>query len=208
MDFAALQRTWQEQDGMARAGWPAVEGALGRIRRLERRLLVRDAIEVAAALLVAFAFGRMAWLAPLGWPFAAAALLALGVGGFFVVDRVRRRRRPPVGDVAAALRRSLADVEHQMRLLGNVTWWYLAPLGAAVLLVFGATLWGFRTEVPAEAWPVVRWFVAAVFAVVLALVAAFFWRVRAMNLRAVETELRPERDAIAAVLAELEAGAE
>jgi hypothetical protein len=206
MDFAALQRTWQEQDGMARAGWPAVEGALGRIRRLERRLLVRDAIEVAAALLVAFAFGRMAWLAPVAWPWATAAALSLAVGGFFVVDRLRRRRRPPAGDVAAALRRSLADVEHQMRLLGNVAWWYLAPLGIAGLLVAGASLWGLRAEVPAEIWPVVRWFVAAVFAFVLALAGAFFWWVRGMNLRAVETQLRPERDAIAAVLAELEAG--
>jgi hypothetical protein len=203
MDFAELQRTWREQNGMARAGAPAVEAALGRIRRLERRLLVRDAVEVVAAVGVAVVFGRMALLAPAGWPFLAAALLALGVGAFFVVDRLRRRHRPAAVDLRSAIARSLDDVEHQIRLLRNVTWWYLAPLSAAVLLVAGGTLWGVRAELPA-AWPAARWIVGGALAQVLALVAALFWAIRRMNLHAVENQLRPERDAIAAVLAELE----
>lgn len=207
MDFPELQRTWREQNGMARAGAPAVEAAVGRIRRLERRLLVRDAIEVVAAVGVAVVFGRMALLAPVGWPFLAAALLSLGVGGFFVVDRLRRRRRPAAADLRSALRRSLDDVEHQIRLLRRVTWWYLAPLSGAVLLVAGGTLWGVRAELPAAAWPAARWIVGGALALTLALVAAFFRAIRRMNLRAVENQLRPERDAIAAVLTELEGGA-
>ncbi|HKV52726.1 MAG TPA: hypothetical protein VJO52_16145 [Gemmatimonadaceae bacterium] len=89
--------------------------------------------------------------------------------------------------VADALRAELRRVNVQISLLESVGWWYVTPLaGGAVLLVVGSN--------PAS------WFSAA-YVLATALLA---WLIIALNMRAVQRDLRPKRDEIAALLAQLE----
>lgn len=210
MDFDALQQIWrdqpqQERQGGMQARTEAVDSIVTRVKRLERQILVRDAIEAATAAAMAGICVWMALLVPTGWPWIAAAILVLGVGGFLVVDRLRRRRGIGAAvDLRSALRHSLDDVERRMRLLRSVTSWYLAPLAAAILLILGGTVWDLRAEMPAEdswgAWTLV----SGTIAVTLLVVGLVFRLVRGVNLQAVECGLTPERNAIASILEDLD----
>jgi hypothetical protein len=175
-----------------------------RARRLDRRLLVRDAVETAAGLLVAVAMGRASWLAP-GWlpKVGAAAVVAAVV---YVVYRLLAARRRGAGAAAAGrpltdhLRREIAKVQAQIDLLRTVRTWYVLPLAA------GATLW-LATLVPAVGLPpgataVALLLAVAVSAVVFGIVG---WVVVRLNRRAVEADLLPYRRELEVLLAEAEA---
>jgi len=147
----------------------------------------------------------MASLVPTAWPWITAAMLVLGVGASFVTIRVQRRRgADAAADLRSALRRSLDDVDHQMHLLRNVTWWYITPLFTAVMFIVGGTLWDLRGEFPAAEWQRVRPIVWGTFAFAVVFVAGVFWVIRRINFRAVDRGLKPEREAIASVLEELD----
>jgi hypothetical protein len=86
-----------------------------------------------------------------------------------------RRRRPDPGlPLAQSLRAELDRIRAQERLLGSVAWWYLAPLGAGVILFMAGA-------------PVAPLFKVGYAAVV---VLFFGWLLR-LNLEAVRRDLRP-----------------
>jgi hypothetical protein len=211
MDFGTLQQIWARQpDGERTPTQEGVEmretisGVLRRARAMRRKVLVRDIVEVTAAVGGAACFVWVATVVPTGWPWVVAALLDLGVGGVFVVDRVgRRARRPEPSDVRASLQRSLDDVDHQMALLGSVGWWYVGPLALGAALILGGTAWDLPSAFPPDVWPRVRLFVWGTLAVALAITGAAFWFVWWLNRRAVERHLRPERARLVELLAEL-----
>jgi hypothetical protein len=93
MNFEQLQQTWQATVGQT-AG-PAVDTSLlqrvrGDARRFERAIIWRDGREVSASLLVAAAFGRIAWSANAegtpAWPAWLAAVLPLSITIFLLTN--------------------------------------------------------------------------------------------------------------------------
>ncbi len=211
MDFTTLQQIWARQpdDRRPREQEEAemqdtIARVLNRARAMRRRVLVRDIVEVTAAVGGAACFLWVATVVPTGWPWVAAALLELGVGGVFVADRIRRRARPPESsDVRASLQRSLDDVDHQMTLLGTVGWWYVGPLALGAALILGGTAWDVSRAFPPETWPRVRLFVWSTLAAGLAITGMAFWFVWWLNQRAVARHLRPQRERIVELLGEL-----
>lgn len=159
--------------------------------RFGRQLRWRDRIEVAACVVVAAVMIPAAFRGP--WLARAGAIVILA-GLVLVAFRLWHAQRlggPGANDpslsVADALRAELRRVNVQISLLESVAWWYVAPLmGGAVLLVAGSH--------PAS------WFTAG-YVLAAALIA---WLVIALNMRAVRRQLRPKRDELAALLAQLE----
>lgn len=214
MDFGTLQQIWarqpdsgctpehQEQEVEMQE---TITRVLGRARSTRRKVLFRDIVEVTAAVGGAVCFFWVATVVPTGWPWVAAALLDLGVGGVFVVDRIRRRAsRPAGGDLRSSLRRSLDDVDHQMALLGSVAWWYLLPLGIGGALILGGTAWDVRAALPPGAPPLARVLLWTTLGASGLVIAGVFWFIWWLNQRAVTRQLRPAREQIVALLAELD----
>ncbi len=144
MSFDELQLVWQQQRAaQTRTVFdPAVlRDVRAQSRAFTRAIFWRDVREVLASFLVAGVFGNVAWQAhregAVSWPAWWAAALGLGVGLCFLVDRwIMRRRAAPQGDnLRTELRRAIGEVQHQIWLLRNVAWWYLAPLALSTILL-------------------------------------------------------------------------
>ena len=175
---------------------------IARARRFDRKLLVRDAVEIVAGLFVVGVMGRASLLAP-GWlPKVGALGVLLSV--VYVAARLLGARRRGASAGAAAglplaerLRHEIEKVETQIELLSWVRRWYVLPLAA------GATFWMvtlvLATGLPAGAAAVGLLLVLLVCA---GLFAAVGWGVERLNRRAVEQVLVPYRNELAALLAE------
>ncbi len=157
-------------------------------RKLGRALLVSDIAEAAAGVLVSVALGFI-WRQQgvKGWPIAVAILLTLGVTAVFIRERVRAHRRRLGLDAPLLLKieADIAELRHRRRLILNVWWWYLTPLGAAITIVC-LTI--------ARQRPYVDWVFLSAYFVFCAVLFVGIW---AMNRRAVRKQLEPR-------LAELE----
>ena len=161
-------------------------------RKLEATLRTRDWSEFLAGMFVCAIQAKFWWKAgAAGWPMAFAILLVLTVSLFFVRERLRARALrlrsdAPLLDKIAA---DLAEMRHQRRLLSRVALWYLAPLGAS-MLIHGYVIIG-RTP----AWsPLHQPAVQLGFGLFFALVFGLVWVV---NRRTVRDRIEPR-------LAELE----
>lgn len=155
-------------------------------RKTAKTLLVRDCLEASAGLLVCAVFALMWWTqGRAGWPIGVAMLLVLGVTGFFLRERVRAHRARLGADapLLEKLKADLAELRHQRRLLLGIWMWYLAPLGAAIVI---ACLTIVRNR---PAWDISRdaRFLAGYFV----LCALLFIVVGVMNRRAVRQQLEP-----------------
>lgn len=161
-------------------------------RKSANALLVRDVLEASAGVVGCVALALL-WgkLGRAGWPIAGAMLLILGVTGFFVRERIRafRVRLGADAPLVAKLEGEIAELRHQRRLLLGIWKWYLAPIGAAIVIV---CLTIARSR---PAWDVSRsgLFLGAYFAFCLLLFIAIW----ALNRRAVRRRIEPR-------LAELE----
>lgn len=159
--------------------------------RFGRQLRWRDRGEVIACIVVAAvmipAAFRGPWLARTGAIVILAGLVLVAFRLWHAQWLGGRGATDPSLAVADALRAELRRVNVQISLLESVAWWYVTPLAAgAVLLVAGSH--------PAA------WFIAA-YVLATVLIA---WLVIALNMRAVRRDLRPKRDEITALLAQLE----
>jgi hypothetical protein len=145
MNFDELQKAWQSK-GHETQMTINTDLLLQEVRRNQRHfeatIFWRDAREIGVAMLLTGLFG---WWGIMGrnWPVLVMALACLGVGIFMLVDRVRQRRKQPAkaDPLKACVEASLVQVNHQIWLLKNVLWWYLLPLGASLLLIFGREMW-------------------------------------------------------------------
>lgn len=173
---------------------------LSEVRRNERSLRAvlfwRDVREVGISLLlVPVWLGMGAALAmPWTWYLTVPALLWIAI--FMLVDRWRHRRQVPApGDpLSQCVECSLAQVAHQIWLLRNVVWWYLLPIGLAILAFFAQTAW----QAPAgRGWP------GLTFATLAALVIIVFAAIYRLNQYAVRAELEPRQQELTALLASL-----
>jgi hypothetical protein len=155
-------------------------------RKMSRGLFWRDVREAAAGVFVAGVFANIGWrMGRDGWPIAVAVLVLLGLSGFFVLERLRVRRRRLPADVSllAKIDAEIAEQRRQYVLLSQVGWWYLGPclLAAAI---FGGTI---LAHAPVPKAPLLL--AAAFTALVFALCG---WGVIAINRRVVRKVIQPQ----------------
>ncbi len=193
MSFDELQLAWQhDQDRKIVTPFDPV--ALARVqansRKFARQIFWRDVREVLASFLVAGVFGNIAWQAQLegatSWPSWIAAILPLLVGFYFLADRwIMRSRAVPQGNrLLLELDRAIRAVEHQVWLLRNVAWWYLAPLAlSTILLGVQITVFG------PEGTP--YWAKIAVWILIISTTAWMDRWIWQLNQNAVSSELEP-----------------
>lgn len=198
MDFDGTQQVWQSQEE------PTVtvhsEALLREVRRNERSFQVtvfwRDVREVLVAAVLAVMFLRTGIRAR-GWPWFVLAGSCLWIAVFMLIDRIRWKRKV-VGYGESLVQRigsSLEQVEHQIRLLASVLWWYILPPGLGILLVLGWEMW----HIERKSWPL-----ATAFGLTAGLCVAVFVFVWWLNQRAVRKELEPRRDELRELLASLQ----
>jgi hypothetical protein len=213
MEFEKLQKAWQEQGG----GPPLTIDPSLLLKLVQRNkqtfeLLVFwcDVREVGACIFVAILFtffGTRSWWGGLIWFWYVAALLALGVGTFMVVDRIRQRRQMPVfGEpLLACVECSLAQVNHQIWLLKNVLWWYLLPPIVGIALVVSQSCFVLAVQV---ADPDPRWFIVRTHLLVAGFCVVLYYGIYRLNQWVVRKELQPRKEELEALLASLKAGEE
>ena len=206
MSFDELQIAWQQQratQAKTDVNADTLRDVRAKSRAFTRTLFWRDVREVLASLLVAGVFGNIGWQAhqegAVSWPAWVAAASALGVGIYFLIDRwiMRRRAAPRGADLRTELNRAISEVEHQIWLLRNVLWWYLAPLALGpILLAVQITFYG-----PEEA---PFWSKVLLWIIVIGTtgwVDKWIWQ---LNQKAVDTELEPRRQKLESQLREFE----
>jgi hypothetical protein len=206
MDFSQIQQLWTQQPGPAPAGDDVrMDEMAARARRLSRRVRTRDYVELVTAAVMAAAFGGVATQTPVAWPWVAAAIITLGVGAVFVRERLRSKYTSAGGtDVRSGLELAIAEADHQIRLLGSVASWYLAPLGLVAALICIGVLLGVREAVGPDTWARGRAGLVGAFAVALVVTGGAFWLVWKLNLRAVNKTLLPYREELAVLRGQLE----
>jgi hypothetical protein len=159
-----------------------------RHRKMSRTLLVRDLTEASAGIFVAFVFGRVGWrMGRNGWPITITVLLALGVVGFFIKERLRARRLKvgPDAPILTKLQADLDELRHQRRLLLNIAYWYLAPILLS-MVIFGWTL-ARNSATPLSNDPVFL----SIYWTLVAFLNVAVW---VMNRRAVQKRINPRID--------------
>jgi hypothetical protein len=197
MNSDQLQRIWKTQ-GQLSVDYDAF---LNEVRRNQRALNAsvfwRDVREVGASICVV-AFFLFWGVADRAWPCFVAALSGIWVGSFMLVDRIRQKRKTPSpGEpLLACIESSVAQVKHQIWLLGNVFWWYLLPVAIGFVFVIGCYAWRIR-----QSW----WLSLTAVVVSLAFCAFACWIIYWMNQRAVEKELRPRQQELESLRGSLQA---
>lgn len=188
MNWDELKSTWERQP---LPEWHAPDlAALEREfatkqRSHARRFFWRDVNEMAASLLMAVVYGGIGWfMGPAGWPLALSVAAVLGLGGFFLRERLRVRRQQPAADATLLVRidAEMAEQRRQHRLLSNVAVWYLGPCLFAGLILAGTVL-AHGSKAPA-----VRGVAAAAFVVVFIFT---YWAVMWVNRIAVRKVIEP-----------------
>lgn len=154
MDFESLEKAWKsEGDGpdIESQHW---EKIMTEDKRLHRKIIWRDRIETAVAVLMfpfflffgGFMFANGLIIAGLGCLWLCACLVYIPLK----LRRARQLTKQSNMDLGMDdyLHKERAAMVAQYELISGVFWWYLLPLGAGVLMVFAGirglslpTLW-------------------------------------------------------------------
>jgi hypothetical protein len=194
-----LQQAWQAQAAPARLTLDA-DRLLAEVRRNHRALdaviFWRDVREVGVSVLLIPVWILMGVCLALPFTWYLTVPVLVWIAGFLLMDRLRHRPPPAAAaePIVQCLRTSLAEVEHQIRLLGSVLWWYLLPPGVSTFLFLGDVAW--RTGGG-------RW-AAVPLAGAVALVGLVFLGIYRLNQAAVRAELEPRRQELLTLLADLQ----
>lgn len=187
---------WDDLDGIWRGQEPP-KGAEADVSELARTFEVRhrrQAVSVAvshtaeagAGVFVAIMMVPLAWhVGPFGWLIWLAVALILGVSAFFVSERLRTRRAHvgPEASILAQIDSDIAALRRRRRFVHNIVLWHLAPIGAAMALVFTALV------LHAPAWnPLREPIVILGFSAFFTTALVFAW---AINRRAMRKQIEP-----------------
>jgi hypothetical protein len=198
MNFETWQKAWQSQATGTKVVINA-EVLLKEVRRNQQHfrttIFWRDAREVGVAFLLTLFFSYHG-LRHQDWTDGLIALACFGVGAFMVVDRLLQRRKQPVANdtLKTCIESSLLQVRHQIWLLKNVLWWYLLPLGAALVIAISYSNWHAQQSVFDA---VISWGVG------LLVIALVYWGIYWLNQFAVRTSLEPRRQELETLLTSL-----
>lgn len=119
------------------------------------------------------------------------------VAGFILLDRKRNPQRAsePGEPLVFYVNESLTQVEHQIRLLRNVFWWYLLPFGLPCMAFFLDTAWATSSD----------WLEFVLFGGFLNLfLVVMYWGVYRLNQSAVRGHLEPRRQDLVKLVQSLE----
>jgi hypothetical protein len=108
-------------------------------RHFENTIFWRDIREAGIGLLLVAVFLYFGIKSGL-WPLYLLAILCLWVSVFIVVDRILQKRRQPCpsDSLFGFVNSSLDQINHQIWLLRNVLWWYVAPIGVGLIIWFSS----------------------------------------------------------------------
>ncbi len=203
MKLDDLQKAWQKQEDkmILIVDWGAVEkNAQERQRKFNRSIFWRDVREVGLCFLFGGLFLHKAMAANgnvHAWLFAAITVLVFSIALFMLLDRRHCKRSiAQFGDsVSEQMKCALYEVNHQIVLLRNVLWWYIAPFFMALVLwtIEMELLYakdGWQHIVPKLIWPM------SFFLVVF---GGVYW----LNQYAVRTDLLPRKEVLEAELESL-----
>jgi len=192
--FTAVWSQQQVEGDFARGDQDTIEQVRLRMRTLQRKTLWRDALETAAAVLVAVVFGSAARYGGVLTQVGAAVVIAAAAVTVIVLHTVRRRDvREIDANVKQRLQGELQAVERQIKLLRNVLYWCVGPLLVGGLM-FGIGLTR-SVQAPAGVDPVIFLALATILQVVLLVGcgATICW----LNRVAVRERLEPLRRELA-----------
>lgn len=195
-----FKQAWQTPSSQTRLTIDA-DLLLQEVRRNDRNfsdtIFWRDVREVGVGLVMIPIWLYMGVQMALPWTWYLTVPGLVWIVVFLLVDR-RRHRQPPAGPNESLRERvesSLAQVEHQIWLLRNICWWYLAPLFVPMLAFFGQVGWTVRDG---GWWTVLATFLMVGFA---STVMAAVYR---LNQHAVRSSLEPRRQELKTLLASLQ----
>ncbi|MEZ6138713.1 MAG: serine hydrolase domain-containing protein [Pirellulaceae bacterium] len=157
----------------------------------------RDVREVGAALVLIPIWIVMGIGSSSPWTWYLAIPAYLWIAGFILVDRRRHPQLPndPSEPLAVNLRKSLAQVEHQIWLLLNVFWWYLLPCCIAAAAYFIHVGWNTTG----------RWWGAILTSLIPGVFVYFvYFCVYRLNRTAVKKQLEPRRNDLQRLIDQLE----
>jgi hypothetical protein len=134
-----LQDLWCSQPTRIAKGEDMLAEVIERTRTFDRRIAVRNALEIAASFLVIVAFAAMAVRAVSGLERLGMAIVA--ATGVWIAWYVWRKGTGPSApdrnvDFEAYQRELIKNYDHQIRLLKNVKYWYLAPPYAGIVIAW------------------------------------------------------------------------
>lgn len=200
MNDDPLQQAWQSQPAEA-PSVDNVDAMLIQLRqqqdKFQKQIFWRDFREVGTGIIlipVWIVMGVQGSL-PVTWYLAVPAML--WIAGYMLYQRraTRHLELQPGASLRDSLATSIAQLDHQIRLLRTIFWWYLLPILIALVAFFGQCLWQDRHGGPMS-------FVA--FGLVMTICATVFVGVYWINQSAVRRGLQPRRDALAVQLASLD----
>jgi hypothetical protein len=196
MDPDDLKQAWRDQHPAAIDAGPLLEQVRRDRRSFAAAIVWRDLREVGVALLMIPLWLYLETRDALPWTWHLSIPVLLWVAGYLVADRIRHRKPSPGPDepLRRVVEGSLAEVDHQIRLLRTVRWWYLLPLAIAMLAFFGQNAW---RERGGGWWTVLS--VSMVSSFALGVLAFVDW----LNRHAIRAELEPRRKELEAILANL-----
>lgn len=153
------------------------------VMQSRRSIDMRDVRETVACVIVfvvfwPIVFSGMPWLTRFGALFSCVAATSIALSLHF---GRRRHRVLPELSVQEFLKAEIAHLDYQVRLLRNVSWWYLAPIAIGYLCF----VWGLM--------PVSEAFVASLSYFVLDRV--IFW----FSQRAIRNQLLPQKEELVRV---------
>ncbi|HUT30706.1 MAG TPA: hypothetical protein VMX13_13005 [Sedimentisphaerales bacterium] len=188
MTFDELKKTWQSQQTGFKLTIDS-DMLLKEVKRNKKHfasaIFWRDVREAGLCVILSIFFLYVGIRLAL-WPLFLLAALILGVGLFLVVDRAFQKRKAPKSteSLGGCIEDALAQVNHQIRLLKSVLWWYLLPpgIGMTISCVYLAYLLR-RAPTWCLLIPVASFIVMTI----------VLWRVYHLNQCAVRKELLPRR---------------
>ena len=173
---------------------------LEKIRRDQKNLTAtlfwRDVREVGTSLLLFPVWLFMGITLRLPWTWYLTVPALMWIAGYLLVDRMRHKRRPPELDESLrhCVECSLAEVEHQIKLLRGVLWWYLMPIAIAMMAFFVHVAWEGRAG---------GWWMAIALAMVVAIGTSVLGFAYWLNQYAVRSNLVPQREELQMLLSSL-----
>ncbi len=193
MKFEDLKSVWNSEDNERLFAFD--ESALlkqleTKRSKIDRKLFWRDSLEIGIGAIIILYWLWKAIYPTIAhdnsllsnWNYFASAAIIGAVLSVFIIGRKRQSRREEEFDesISGTLRKFISQIDYQITLLRNVVWWYLLPIGLAIVLMVNTGAYGLKT-------PTQRW---VYFGICIVLFAVIYW----LNQRAVRTHLIPEKE--------------
>lgn len=190
MTFDELQDSWKCQKNEFRLKIEP-EILLREVKRNHRNfkstIFWRDVREVGISFVLIPVFLHFGIKSGL-WPLYLLAVICFAVGSFMIIDRQLQKRKtlPPSDSLLDYVNSSLAQINHQIWLLRNVLWWYLAPFTIGILVWFIFCLKNvIRDNLPII---ILLFFLICILGTLL-----LIWRVYCLNQSAISKYLKPRK---------------